>query len=526
MAGKLSATEARGVISHLLTDCAVCREITGPLTPFGRATDVVAAVSSSEESTAAEHAASARLLETLQRREQALAVERKEAPSSPRRVGVTGPASSTPVGAQHRPLLDLGRCRAAHRRELPAPLPRYEELAGATPSWEPKLRIGWTSRLYGLGPVHDLRARAWAVKGNALRLSADLRGATRCLNAALKLLEDGTGDPLEEARVCELFAVVRSNQRRIEQAVRLQERAMRLYRRAGHGDRLGKAMVDLASYNALAGDRQLAIELVTKALELIDAERDPHTALAGRHNLAVFLQEAGRRREALAVLTAARPLCEKLGDRSHVLRLRWLEGKLASEVGETKLAQDAYEEVYDGFVEYSPIDAALVALDLALLYLENGRVAEVPAIMIAVETVFRSQEVHRDALAAWIVLREAVERKQLHDALIKHTARLLERERERGARLAPASVDRCPVRRPARGPGGSDRVVAIRELQPDSQQVAAAWRLVLELGARMQDGEVGGSSDSRRERSTAPSRSIPDLAAATAAVRSTSVSAT
>ena len=31
--------------------------------------------------------------------------------------------------------------------------------------------------------------------------------------------------------------------------------------------------------------------------------------------------------------------------------------------------------------------------------------------MIAVETVFRSQGVHRDALAAWIVLREAVERK-------------------------------------------------------------------------------------------------------------------
>ena len=243
-----------------------------------------------------------------------------------------------------------------------------------------------------MGPVHDIRARAWAVKGNALRLSADLRGATRCLNAALKLLEHGTGDPLEEARVCELFAVVRSNQRRIEQAVRLQERAMRLYRRAGHGDRLGKAMVDLASYNALAGDRQVAIELVTKALELIDAERDPHTALAGRHNLAVFLQEAGRRREALTVLTSARPLCEKLGDRSHVLRLRWLEGKLASEVGETKLAQDAYEEVYDGFVEYSPIDAALVSLDLALLYLENGRGAEVPAIMIAVETVFRSRE--------------------------------------------------------------------------------------------------------------------------------------
>jgi tetratricopeptide (TPR) repeat protein len=430
MAGKLSASEARGVISHLLTDCAVCREITGPLTPFGRATDVVAAVNSSEQSTAAEHAASARLLKTLQRREQALTVERKEAPSRL--------AELASQDQPHRLLLVRNTARFStwgvtehlieesyrHRFHDTKSSLDYAELGAEAAD---RLDVA----AYGFGPVHDLRARAWAVKGNALRLSADLRGATRCLNAALKLLENGTGDPLEEARVCELFAVVRSNQRRIEQAVRLQERAMRLYRRAGHGDRLGKAMVDLASYNALAGDRQVAIELVTKALELIDADRDPHTALAGRHNLAVFLQEAGRRREALTVLSSARPLCEKLGDRSHVLRLRWLEGKLASEVGETKLAQDAYEEVYDGFVEYSPIDAALVSLDLALLYLENGRIAEVPAIMIAVETVFRSQEVHRDALAAWIVLREAVERKKLHDALIKHTARLLERERNR-----------------------------------------------------------------------------------------------
>ena len=51
--------------------------------------------------------------------------------------------------------------------------------------------------------------------------------------------------------------------------------------------------------------------------------------------------------------------------------------------------------------------------------------------MIAVESVFRSQGVDRDALAAWIVLREAVDRKKLHDALIKHTAAILERERNR-----------------------------------------------------------------------------------------------
>jgi hypothetical protein len=111
--------------------------------------------------------------------------------------------------------------------------------------------------------------------------------------------------------------------------------------------------------------------------------------------------------------------------------MRWLEGRLAREVGELEQAEQAFEEVYAGFVDYAPIDAALVALDLALLYVENGRVEEVPSVVVAVEGVLRTQEVSRGALAAWIVLREAVERKRLHDTLIKHTALLLERERNR-----------------------------------------------------------------------------------------------
>ena len=119
-------------------------------------------------------------------------------------------------------------------------------------------------------------------------------------------------------------------------------------------------MVDLASYNALAGDREFAIELVQKALEMVDAERDPRTVLAARHNLAVFLQESGRLREALAVLAQARSLYETLGDRRNLLRLRWLEGSLAEDVGEIALAEEAFLEVYHGFVDETPLAAAQV----------------------------------------------------------------------------------------------------------------------------------------------------------------------
>jgi tetratricopeptide (TPR) repeat protein len=288
--------------------------------------------------------------------------------------------------------------------------------------------------VYGAGLVNDLRARAWANRGNAQRLRSELRTATRCLNRALQLIEEGTGDPLEEARVCELFAALRSNQARVDLAMRLQERALRLYRRAGSRDRLGKAMVDLASYNSIAGDTAQAIDLVNKALQMVDAERDPHTVATARHNLAIFLQESGRLREALEVLAEVRPLYERLGNRYNLIKLRRLEGGLAHELGDLSLAEQAYEEVYEGFVEVSPIAAARVALDLALLYLETGREAKVPPIVAAVEKVFRAQGLESDALSSWVVLREAIEQNRLHAALLKDVASRLDRMRDRPSR--------------------------------------------------------------------------------------------
>jgi tetratricopeptide (TPR) repeat protein len=432
MAGDVTLAEGRRILAHLLTDCPVCREITGPLQPFARAAYLDHGEASVEADEADDRVAAA-LLEHLRRREKAIEDERSEAPR--RLAELEGQAHA------HQLLLVRNSARFwtwgvaellidesfRHRFEG-----KERTLGLAELGVEVAERLD--TSLYGAAAINDLRARAWSMRGNALRLGSDLRGSSRCLTRALKLLEEGSGDPLEEARVCELFAALRSNQRRLEQAVRLQERALRLYRRAGHRDRLGKSMVDLASYNALAGDRGRAIDLVQEALELVDGERDPHTVLAARHNLAVFLQESGRLREALVVLAGARPLYQRLGDRSNLLRLRWLEGRLAREVGEPRLAEEAFEEVYRGFAEEAPLDAARVALDLAMLYLQTGRAAEIPPLVRGVEQVFRAQEVESDALAAWLLLREAVERRKLHELLIKDVASRLELVRHRDRR--------------------------------------------------------------------------------------------
>jgi tetratricopeptide (TPR) repeat protein len=432
MAGDVSSAEGRQILAHLLTDCADCRSVTGPLAPFPGPASLDASARAAEPDAAADRAA-ASLLARLHDRERALELEREQAPAllaeleaqtQPHRLLMVRNSGRFWTWAMAELLVD----ESFRHRFTEGPLTL--ELAELAVEVAERLNPA----IYGSAVATDIKARAWAMRGNALRIRFDLRGSSRSLTRALKLLEDGTGDPLEEARVCELFAALRSNQRRVDQAVRLQERALQLYRRAGHRERLGKAMVDLGSYSSLAGDRDRAIFLVEKALDLVDAENDPHTVLAARHNLAVFLQEAGRLGEALSVLAAARPLYEQLGDRRNLLRLRWLEGRLAKELHDNQRAEDAFEEVYRGFVDDMPIAAALVALDLSLLYLETGRAKKVPAVVLGVEMVFRSHDVEREAIAAWIVLREAVARQRLHDVLIKDVAIRLERLRERGAR--------------------------------------------------------------------------------------------
>jgi tetratricopeptide (TPR) repeat protein len=428
MSGDVTPGEGRVILTHLLGDCAVCRAIAGPLAPFGR----TAMLETEEEQVevTGHDASSVALLERVRERQKAIEDERKEAPNLLAELE----AQEQP----HRLLLvrNSGRFRTWGVAELlleESFRHRYNDAEHTRQLAE--LGVEVADRLdplvYGATAVNDLRARAWGMQGNALRLRCELREAGRSLTRALKLLEEGSGDPVEEGRVCEFTAALRSNQRRVEQALRLQERAIRLYRRAGQRQRLGMAMVDLASYNALSGDRERAIEIVQQALELVDEASEPHTVLAARHNLAVFLQESGRVREALAVLARARSLYDELGDRRNLLRLRWLEGSLARDVGEIGLAEEAFEEAYRGFVDETPLAAAQVALELAQLLLDTGREAEVTPIVLGIEQVFRAHGITEDALTAWLMLREAIERQTLHHALIKDVAARLQVVRDR-----------------------------------------------------------------------------------------------
>jgi hypothetical protein len=83
-----------------------------------------------------------------------------------------------------------------------------------------------------------------------------------------------------------------------------------------------------------------------------------------------------------------------------------------------------------------PVDAALASFELAVLYMEQGRTAEVQVLARELAPVFESQRVSREALATLVLFREAVEQETL---TLEMARRLLADFRR--VRSLPSSVE-------------------------------------------------------------------------------------
>jgi tetratricopeptide (TPR) repeat protein len=269
------------------------------------------------------------------------------------------------------------------------------------------------NRCGGRESWNGLRARAHAHLGNALRINADLAGANRALEEAAAIVEEGRVPPFDAARVLDLLASLRRDQRRLEEAGRLLDRVLTLYRRLGQRHLIGRTLKQKSMVYAEMGDLETEIALLQQALGLLDVETDLRTVLAARHNLISALCESGRPREAFAMLFHTRPLYLKTGDRMSLIRLRWLEGAVARGLERFEQAAVAFREVHAAFLDLGlEYDAAIAALDLASIHARQGRTREVLRLVEDMLASFRARNIHREAVAAVQTLQRAAEREQ------------------------------------------------------------------------------------------------------------------
>jgi tetratricopeptide (TPR) repeat protein len=282
----------------------------------------------------------------------------------------------------------------------------------------------------------DLQSEIWSCIANCRRILTDFRGAGDAFRRAEELLARGTGDPMEHARLLDLKSSYVRELHDFENAERLLSTAIRTYRYAGESHLEGRALLKLAKLHGDAGRPELALPVLEDARELVDTEGEPWLTLLVHMTLVYHLNEVGRAEEAHAHLPRLRELARAHGNRLDRLRVLWIEGLVCQRLGKTALAEEALKQVRAGFIDARiGYDVALVSLDLAALYLEAGRTAEVKGLASEMLPQFAARQIQREAMLALSLFEQAARKEQATLALVERVASRV--ERVRGSRGAP-----------------------------------------------------------------------------------------
>jgi tetratricopeptide (TPR) repeat protein len=427
LSGEMSGREAAPIVAHLLTGCQLCREQMEPLAAvvFARGLPPEPPASDGTEYDFPIFRAFA----TARRFAEALTRERGDGREEKPLREVPPPP---PLSRHERALRDELRCHTllersrSLRQSDPEGMVLNASLAVALAEQIPP---GQTLSRPALA---DLQARSWAELGNARRVADDLAGSEAALARAVEHAGQGTGDPRLLALLMDLTASLYVDQRRFGEAVQLLDCTHALYRSLGQPHQAGRTLISRGIATGYALDSEEAVRLIGQGLGLIDSERDPKLALAGVHSVLYFLVESGRLAEARDLLELGRPLYAAQGGPLDQLKARWLEGLIAAGLGDDASAERALSEARIGFANAElPYDAALASLALAEIWLRGGRTRKIKELVDEMLAVFRARKIRREAIAALLMLREALEQEGATVALLRSVASELTRlERE------------------------------------------------------------------------------------------------
>jgi tetratricopeptide (TPR) repeat protein len=265
-------------------------------------------------------------------------------------------------------------------------------------------------------------------RANAFRASGKLREADElAVHARFLTREAGAADVFVLAEIDEYEGVLRKDQERFKDAEELLSRAAVRYRSAQTSTALARTLLSLGELLRLKPEPRKAIQIANEVLSIVDPISDRRLYLCARHNLALYLSEAGDLQSAREIFEENRPLYREFPDRWTGLRARWLEGRIARGLGDVHAAEEAFQATVDGFLALGiGYEAALAALDLADLYLEEGRLGDLPELAKSVAIILTAEDLHREAATAVKLFYEALGQKAVSEALVAHVRSYLQ----------------------------------------------------------------------------------------------------
>ena len=245
-----------------------------------------------------------------------------------------------------------------------------------------------------------MQGYAHAFVGNSQRVAGDLRASEVSFAAAWTLWNQGASAglcPLAEWRLHDLEASLRRGQRRFAAALACLAHAF-----AGAPSE-AKARILLKKQFTLeqAGDVEAALAVMEEVTPLVASTKDLRLQWIIELNSATMLCHLGRFGDAESRLPNLNRITSQLSNKLDTARVRWLTGRVAAGLGRLDEARAAFEQVQRVFSSHRiGIDAALVSLDLAIVYLRENRIVEVVLLADEMMTVFRAQRIHREMIAA------------------------------------------------------------------------------------------------------------------------------
>jgi hypothetical protein len=296
------------------------------------------------------------------------------------------------------------------------------------------------TEVYGATFCARLAVRAAAHHANALRVQGDLRGAhATWAEIKKKVAGEPVGDTDAEAELASLEASLRLDQRRFDDAEELLATAIANYAETEDREGLAKALIKLGIGSLRRGEAAAAIPILREAAAMVPPDAAPRLYLYARHNLALCHCQTGDFGAAAALVEANRSLYRSFGDLEVKLRWSWLEGRVARGLGERAAAEQLLAETRNGYLGRGQgFPGALVTLDLAELYLAEGRTAEVKRLAAASATVFEAQDVYAEAARALRLFCEAAAAERLTVELIARLRTYFERaQRDRTLHFEP-----------------------------------------------------------------------------------------
>jgi tetratricopeptide (TPR) repeat protein len=302
-----------------------------------------------------------------------------------------------------------------------------------------RLAVVVTERLDSAGPgekrIADLKAAAWAALGNARRIAEDFEGARQAFNQAWRLLESGTGDPMEEAHLISLEASYMKDIGEFELAEASLAEALQLCQQARDAHEQGRILLQMGEIIGQIHPTR-GIAHLKRALALIDMSKEPRLEICAQHALAWFLNDQDQPEQALAVLERARPLYHQFHDDLIQLRLHWLEGRIAYRLGEHAEAEKIFVQLWDELhARNLHQEVALVTIDLAQVLAAKGEPARAAQLAAECYSIMRNWGLHKDALAAWLVFQDALSQGEIRGGIFGRVEEYYRRHWFRPARF-------------------------------------------------------------------------------------------